>query len=93
MLNIATWTMCSNRSKALSFPEEVKQAALRQEGLRRRPEALKGESTQAAANRGILLLCALILSKTKSAVGQQAVVAVRDIFRRAYRASEPGGMH
>jgi hypothetical protein len=72
--------------EALSFPEEVKQAAVRQECLRRRPEALKGESTQAAANRGILLMCAVILSKT-GAAGQQAVVAVRDIFRRAYRAS------
>jgi hypothetical protein len=70
----------------LSFPEEVKQAAVRQESLRRRPEALKGEGKQAAANRGILLMCAVILTKT-GAVGQQAVVAVRDIFRRAYRAS------
>jgi hypothetical protein len=72
--------------EALSFPEEVKQAAVRQECLRRRPEALKGEGTQAAANRGLLLMCAVILSKT-GAVGQQALVAVQDIFRRAYRAS------
>ena len=72
--------------EALPFPEEVKQAAVRQECLRRRPEALRGESTQAAANRGLLLLCAVILSKM-DAVGQQAAVAVRDILRRAYRAS------
>jgi hypothetical protein len=71
---------------ALPLPEEVKQAAVRQEGLRRRPEALQGESQPAAAVRGILLLCALVLSKA-GAEGQQAVTAIRDILRRAYRAS------
>jgi len=72
--------------EALPFPQEVKQAAVRQECLRRRPEALKGEDTQAAARRGILLTCAVILGKT-GAVGEKAVTAVRDILRRAYRAS------
>ena len=71
---------------ALAIPEEVKQAAVRQEGLRRRPEALQGDSRQAAIRRGILLLCAVVLNKA-DAVGQEAVAAVRDIFRRAYRAS------
>jgi hypothetical protein len=70
---------------ALPFPEEAKQAAVRQEGLRRRPEALQGKSPQAAALRGILLMCAVVLSKTDAA--GQAVAAVKDIFRRAYRAS------
>ena len=37
---------------ALPFAEEVKQAAVHQQGLRRRPEALQGESTRAAALRG-----------------------------------------
>jgi len=71
---------------ALPFPEEVKQAAVRQEGLRRRPEALQGDQVQAAARRGIMLMCAVVLSKA-GASGQEAVAAVRDIFRRAYRAS------
>jgi hypothetical protein len=71
---------------SLPFPEEVKQAAVRQEGLRRRPEALQGENAQAAALRGIMLMCAVVLSKAGTA-GQEAAVAVRDIFRRAYRAS------
>jgi hypothetical protein len=71
---------------ALPFAEEVKQAAVRQEGLRRRPEALQGENQPAAALRGILLLCAVVLSKA-GAEGQQAVTAIRDILRRAYRAS------
>jgi hypothetical protein len=72
--------------EALPFPEEVKQAAVRQECLRRRPEMLKGEGTQAGAKRGLLLVCAVILGKAE-AVGQQAVAAVQDILRRAYRAS------
>jgi hypothetical protein len=72
--------------ESLPFPEEVKQAAVRQEGLRRRPELLQGESAQAAALRGVLLLCAVVLSKA-GAVGQQASTAVRDVLRRAYRAS------
>jgi hypothetical protein len=72
--------------ESLPFPEEVKQAAVRQEGLRRRPELLQGESTQAAALRGVLLLCAVVLGKA-GAMGQQASTAVRDILRKAYRAS------
>jgi hypothetical protein len=71
---------------ALPFPEEVKRAAVRQEGLRRRPEPLQGTSTQAAVLRGVLLMGAVVLAKV-GPVGQQAVVAVRDIVRRAYRAS------
>jgi hypothetical protein len=71
---------------ALPFLEEVKQAAVRHEGLRRRPEALQGKTVQAAALRGIMLMSAVVLSKA-GATGQEAVTAVRDIFRRAYRAS------
>jgi hypothetical protein len=72
--------------QALPFPEEVKQAAVRQECLRRQPEALKGEGKPGAALRGVLLVCAVVLAKAEQ-VGQQAVAAVRDILRRAYRAS------
>src|SRR5262245_26894275 len=71
--------------EALPFPEEVKQAAVRQECLRRQPEALKGEGIQAAARRGVLLVCAVLLGKAE--MGKQAVAAVRDILKRAYRAS------
>jgi hypothetical protein len=75
-----------NRLTALTFPEEVTQAAVRQEVLRRRPDLLKGENPKAAALRGVMLVCAVVLGKAES-VGQQAVDAVREIFRRAYRAS------
>jgi len=71
---------------ALPLPEEVKQAAVRQEGLRRRPEVLRGETSQAAAMRGVMLMCAVVLGKTEE-VGQQALTGVREVFRRAYRAS------
>jgi hypothetical protein len=71
---------------ALPFAEEVKKAAVCQEGLRRRPEALQGENTKAATLRGVLLLCAVVLSKAGDE-GLQTATAVKDIFRRAYRAS------
>lgn len=71
---------------ALPFAPEITQAAVEQEALRRRPELLKGDDAKAAALRGVMLVCAVVLGKA-DAVGQQAVTAVRDIFRRAYRAS------
>ena len=74
------------RLEALPFPKDVTQAAVRQEGLRRRPELLRGEETSAAALRGVLLACAVVLAKAEE-VGEQAQAAVRDILRRAYRAS------
>jgi hypothetical protein len=74
------------RLTQLPFAKEVTQAAVRQEALRRRPDLLKGESPQAAALRGVLLVCAVVLGKAREE-GEQAVAAVRDIFRRAYRAS------
>lgn len=71
---------------ALPFAAAVKQAAVRQESLRRRPEALQGESPSAADLPGVLLMCAVVLSKAGDE-GLQATAAVKDIFRRAYRAS------
>jgi hypothetical protein len=71
---------------ALPYAAEVKQAAVDQECLRRRPELLRGEGTKAAALRGVLFMCAVVLSKAGES-GQQAAAAVHDIFRRAYRAS------
>jgi hypothetical protein len=71
---------------ALPLAAELKQAAVRQEGLRRRPELLQGESSPAAARRGVLLLCAVVLAQAGEP-GQHAATAVRDILRRAYRAS------
>jgi hypothetical protein len=75
-----------DRLAKLPFPKEVTAAAVQQETLRRRPELLKGENRKAAALRGVMLLCAVVLGKAEN-VGQQAAAAVREILRRAYRAS------
>lgn len=75
-----------NELRQLPFAEEVKQAAVKQEALRRRPELLRGEGSKAAALRGVMLVCAVVLAKAGEA-GPQVVAAVREIFRRAYRAS------
>src|SRR5205823_14098369 len=71
---------------ALPVPAEVRAAAIRQEGLRRRPELFQGENPQAAALRGVLLVCAVVLAKAGDG-GQQAVHGVQAIFRNTWRAS------
>jgi len=71
---------------ALAVPAEVREAAVQQEGLRRRPELLRGDSAAAAARRGVLLLCAVVLAKAEE-VGQQAVRGVRALLRSSWRAS------
>jgi hypothetical protein len=70
----------------LTLPAEVQQAAVQQEVLRRRPDLLAGETPKAAALRGVLLMCAVVLSGAGD-TGRQAATAVHEIFRRAYRAS------
>ena len=50
------------------------------------PEQLQGENTQAAALRGVLLMCAVVLAKSGE-VGQETVASVSEIFRTAWRAS------
>jgi hypothetical protein len=71
---------------ALPAPPEIRHAALRQECLRRRPELSQGETAQAAAVRGLLLVYAVVLAKA-GAVGEQAVQDVQAIFRNTWRAS------
>jgi hypothetical protein len=71
---------------ALPVPPEIRAAAVRQECLRRRPQLWQGESSQAAALRGVLLVCAVLLAKA-GVVGQQAVQGVQAIFRNTWRAS------
>jgi len=71
---------------ALDVPAEVQQAALCQEGLRRRPELLEPDTPKAAALRGVLLACSVVLALA-GAVGQHAVEAVRSIVRSSWRAS------
>jgi hypothetical protein len=72
--------------EALPLPAALKQAALQQEGLSRRPEMLAGSTPQAATLRGILLMSSVILGKAAE-IGQQALTSIRAILRRSYRAS------
>jgi len=65
---------------------EVREAALCQEGLRRRPQLLQAETAQAAALRGVLLACAVVLAQAGEA-GRQAVEAVAALLRSSWRAS------
>jgi hypothetical protein len=71
---------------ALPCPPEIRDAALQQEALRGSPQCLQGEGKRAAALRGVLLVCAVILAKA-GAVGQQAVQSVRGALRSSWRAS------
>jgi hypothetical protein len=70
----------------LPVPSEVLQAAVQQEGLRRRPEVLSEPSSRGAAVRGVLLACAVVLAKA-GPVGEQAVAGVRSLLRHTWRAS------
>jgi hypothetical protein len=71
---------------AVPVPADVLHAAVRHEGLSRRPEALSEPGPRGAALRGLLLACAVVLAKA-GPVGGQAVAAVRSIVRHSWRAS------
>jgi hypothetical protein len=67
-------------------PAEVVAAAVRVEGLRRRPEQLRGAGVSCGALRGVLLAAGLVLSLS-GAVGAPAVAGVRGVGRGVWRAS------
>lgn len=71
---------------ALPQPAEVVSAAVRVQGLRRRPEQLRGEGVSCGALRGVLLAAGLVLSLSGE-VGSQAVAGVRGVLRGVWRAS------
>ncbi len=68
---------------ALPVPAAVRQAAVQQEGLRRQLTLWHGDSRRAAALRGAMLLCAVVLAKA----GELGARAVRSILRSSGRAS------
>jgi hypothetical protein len=65
---------------------EVVQAAVRLEGLRRRPELTRQTSAQAAVMRGLALAWSVVIAKAGED-GRQAQQAVRSILRQAWRGS------
>jgi hypothetical protein len=71
---------------ALPVPAELRQAAVRVETLRRRPEARRGDTPAAAAARGALLVASVILAKAPE-VGERALALVRGVLDAAWRSS------
>jgi hypothetical protein len=74
------------RLETVAVPPEIRDAAVRQEILRPRPELWRDDSPKAAVLRGVLLACAAVLHHA-GVVGQRAVEQVRSIFRESWRAS------
>jgi hypothetical protein len=71
---------------AAPVPAELRQAAVRCEGLRRHPELLQKDDPASAARRGVLLVLTSLLACAGPS-GAAAVTAVRAILRQAWRAS------
>jgi hypothetical protein len=71
---------------ALPVPAELREAAVRVEGLKRQPEALRGEGPPAGAARGVLLAWGLVLSLSGEA-GAAAMSLVRGVLAGAWRCS------
>jgi hypothetical protein len=71
---------------ALPLSPEMREAAVQAEGLRQRPEGLRGASPSAAALRGVLLATGLVLALS-GPVAIQAVAQVQQVLRQAWRAS------
>ena len=67
--------------QTLPVPAEIREAAVQQEGLRRRPELLRGDSPAAAARRALLLVCAVVLAKAEG-VGTLAVEGMQQARHR-----------
>jgi hypothetical protein len=71
---------------ALPIAPALLAAAVRSEGLRRQPEALRGEQTSARALRGVLLAVGCVLALSGDA-GTTALAQVRGVLRGVWRAS------
>jgi hypothetical protein len=74
------------RLAALPVAAEVREAAVRVEGLRRRPEALSGDGPRAGALRGVLLAAALAVARSGEA-GAEALARVGRVPGGLWRAS------
>lgn len=71
---------------ALPVPAELRRAALRVEGARRRPGALSGEGAGPAAARAMVLVASVVLSLA-GAEGSAALASVRAVLAGVWRAS------
>jgi hypothetical protein len=71
---------------ALPVAPELVAAAVRVEGLRRQPEAVRGAGPSAGALRGVLLAAGWVLALSGEA-GATAAAQVREVLRGVWRAS------
>jgi hypothetical protein len=71
---------------ALPVSAELRQAAIRAETLRRRPEARRGNTLAAAAARGALLVASVTLALGGES-GTRALALVREVLDGAWRSS------
>jgi hypothetical protein len=71
---------------ALPLPPAMREAAVQAEGLRQRPEGLRGASPSAAALRGVLLATGLVLALS-GPVAIKTAAQVQQVLRQAWRAS------
>jgi hypothetical protein len=71
---------------ALPVPAELRQAAVQVETLRRRPEALRGNTQAAARARGLLLVANVILSLGQE-MGKRTLALVCGVLDGAWRSS------
>jgi hypothetical protein len=74
------------RLATLPVEAALRKAAVRVEGLRRRPQALAGEGAEARVRRGLLLVAGLLLARAGE-VGERARALVRGVLQEAWRAS------
>jgi hypothetical protein len=74
------------RLAALPLSPAVRDAAVQAEGLRQRPEGVRGAGPSSAALRGVLLAASLVLALA-GAEGTAALAQVRQVLRQAWRAS------
>lgn len=71
---------------AVPVAAELRQAAVRVEALRRRPESRRGDTPAAAAARGALLVATVTLALAQTA-GERALALVRGVLDSAWRSS------
>jgi predicted metal-dependent hydrolase len=79
-------TRVGEQLEALPVAVELREAAVSVEGLRRQPEALRGDGVAAGVLRGVLLACGLVLSLS-GAAGTRALSLVRGVLSDAWRSS------
>jgi hypothetical protein len=75
-----------SKVEALPVSAEVKEAVVRSEGVRQKPELVAGEGIKQGVMRGLLLVCGVLIASAGQA-GQQAVGALRQALGCVGRAS------